>query len=233
MATPNSRTPDSPEDAPTTPPWADRAADRSRSVQRSRARSKEQAQAIVAAARRLLRTEGATLTTQELSKEAGIALQTFYRHFAGKDQLLLAVFEDVIGQRADEVAAAAQELPDPVERLRYYIVESLRSLRGGDGGNGARFITAEHWRLYQLFPSEMARANQPFADLIEHELRAAAQAGLLRPANPATDAWLAMKLVMSVFHHYAFAPTPTDIDDIAEQLWSFCRTAFGGPPIER
>lgn len=217
----------------TAPAWADRAAERSRSVQRSRLRTVEQTQAIVAAARRLLKAGATTLTTQELSKEAGIALQTFYRHFSGKDQLLLAVFEDVIAERAAEVEQIARALPDPVARLRFYIVETLRSLQGEDGGIGARFITAEHWRLYQLFPAEMARANQPFADLVEHELREATRAGLLRPTDPAADAWLAMKLVMSVFHHYAFAPAPNDIDDIAEKLWAFCRTAFGCLPSER
>ncbi|WP_327098999.1 TetR/AcrR family transcriptional regulator [Nocardia vinacea] len=233
MPTQNPPAPDSP-DAPVAPLWADRAADRSRSVQRSKARSREQAQSIVAAARRLLQTEGATLTTQELSKEAGIALQTFYRHFTGKDQLLLAVFEDVVSERAVEVEAAARELPDPVARLRFYLFEILRSLRGDGGGLvGARFITAEHWRLYQLFPVEIAQANRPFVDLVEHELRAAASAGLLRPADPSTDAWLALQLVTAVFHHYAFASAPTSVDDIAEQVWAFCLTAFGGPPIER
>ncbi|WP_051194199.1 TetR/AcrR family transcriptional regulator [Nocardia jiangxiensis] len=217
----------------TPPAWADRAAARSRAVRRSRVRSIEQAQAIVAAARRLLQIEGTTLTTQELSKEAGIALQTFYRHFSGKDQLLLAVFEDLIAERAAEVEETARAMPDPVARLHYYVVRSLRSLQGDDGGSGARFITAEHWRLYQLFPSEMARANQPFADLVEQELRAAARAGLLRPTDPAADAWLAMKLVMSVYHHYSFAPAPNDIDDIAEKLWTFCLMAFGGLSNER
>lgn len=231
MPTQKPPAPDSPAEAPL---WADRAAERSRSVQRSKARSREQTQSIVAAARRLLQTEGATLTTQELSKEAGIALQTFYRHFAGKDQLLLAVFEDVVSERAGEVEAAARELPDPVARLRFYLFEILRSLRGDGGGiTGARFITAEHWRLYQLFPVEIAEANRPFVDLVEQELRAAAAAGLLRPADPSTDAWLALQLVTAVFHHYAFAPAPTSVDDVAEQVWAFCLTAFGGPPIER
>ncbi|MBH0780421.1 TetR/AcrR family transcriptional regulator [Nocardia sp. NEAU-351] len=197
-------------------------------MRRSRARSVEQAGAIVAAARRLLQTEGAALTTQELSKEAGIALQTFYRHFAGKDQLLLAVFEDVIAERAAELEAAASALPDPVERLRYYIVGVLRSL-GVHDGVGSRFVTAEHWRLHELFPAEMRQANQPFADLIEHELREAAAAGLLHPNDPATDAWLTMKLVMSVFHHYAFTPS-RDAGAVAEQLWSFCLAAFGAGP---
>ncbi|WP_245718175.1 TetR/AcrR family transcriptional regulator [Nocardia miyunensis] len=222
-------TPDSslrPDDTPSAP-WADRAADRSRAVQRSRARSMAQAETIVAAAQRLILTVGSSFTTQDLAKEAGIALQTFYRHFAGKDQLLLAVFENIVGEWTIEIERAARGLPDPIARLRFYIVSALDTLRG-DVGDGPRFVTAEHWRLYQLFPDEIAHANQSVADLIERELRAAEAAGLIRPRDAATDSWLAMKLVMAVFHHCAFASKPDTIDDVAEYLWSFCLAAFGG-----
>jgi AcrR family transcriptional regulator len=215
-----------------TPAWADRAAAQSRSVQRSKARSIEQAQTIVAAARRLLETEGSGFTTQQLSKAAGMALQTFYRHFESKDQLLLAVFEEFQIEAAVRLQEAARELPDPVSRLHFYIVSALHSL-DGTAGAAPRFITAEHWRLYQLFPAEMAKANQPFADLIEQELRNAARENLLRPADPAADAWLAAKLVMSVYHHYAFAPSPADTGEIVDRLWSFCLAAFGGHLPER
>ncbi|WP_067901846.1 TetR/AcrR family transcriptional regulator [Nocardia vaccinii] len=215
-----------------TPAWADRAAARSRSVQRSRIRSIEQAQTIVAAARRLLETEGSGFTTQQLSKEAGIALQTFYRHFASKDQLLLAVFEDFLIEASTRLAEAARELPDPLSRLRFYISSALHSLDGTQGA-APRFITAEHWRLYQLFPTEMAGANQSFADLIEQELRNATRENLLHSADPAADAWLATKLVMSVYHHYAFAPSAVDTGEIGERLWSFCLAAFGGQRPDR
>lgn len=212
--------------------WADRAADRSPSVQRSRTRSVQQVRGIVEAARRLIRAKGSSFTTQELVKEAGVALQTFYRHFAGKDELLLAVFEEEISAEAARTDAAARLLSNPVARLRFLITSTLESLRdrGGDQGGdiGPRFITAEHWRLHQLFPDEMARINQPFADLIERNLREAAATGLLRPSDPAADAWLAMELVMSVYHHYAFATAHESLEDIAERLWAFCLAAFGG-----
>ena len=78
--------------------WAERAADRSPVVHRSRARSIEQAKSMVDAARRLIAQKGERFTTQELVKEAGVALQTFYRHFEGKDQLLLAVLEESIAE---------------------------------------------------------------------------------------------------------------------------------------
>jgi TetR/AcrR family transcriptional regulator len=221
--------------------WADRAAERSPAVQRSRTRSVRQVQVIVDAARRLIRVKGASFTTQELVKEAGIALQTFYRHFEGKDRLLLAVFEEEITAGAARLDAAARALPDPVARLRFLITSSIESLRERDGDLpeaetgyiGPRFVTAEHWRLHQLFPDEMARIDQAFADLVERELREAAAAGLLAPSDPAGEAWFVTKLVMSTYHHYAFVSAKESIDDIAERMWRFCLPAFnsgaGGP----
>jgi TetR/AcrR family transcriptional regulator len=214
------------------PSWADRAADRSPIVRRSRTRSVQQAKVIVDAARRLIREQG-ELTTQTLVKEAGVVLQTFYRHFASKDQLLLAVFEDMIAEDVARIEAVVRELPDPVARLHYAITSALATLGDEDVRIGPRFITAAHWRLHQIFPDEMDHATRPFAELVERELRDATAAGLLRATDPAKDAWLVMKLVMSVYHHDAFATTHEPVADIAEHLWGFCLAAFGGGPEPR
>ena len=97
-------------------------------------------------------------------------------------------------------------MPDPVARLHFYITEAVRSV-GSDGAGGIppRFVTAEHWRLHQLFPDEMSHATQAFTDLVLRQLEAAAAEGLLAPADPERDAWFVTKLVMGVYHHYAFA----------------------------
>jgi len=214
--------------APT--PWAERIADRSESVQRSRARQIEQAQAIVAAARRLIAERGDQFTTQELVKEAGVALQTFYRIFGGKDQLLLAVFEDMISESCVQYEADARDLPDPVARLHYYCTVIVRGLGAGEFDVGPRFTTAEHWRLYQLFPDEMSHATQHFADMVARQLVLANEEGLLDSRDPDKDAWFITKLVMAVFHHYSYADTGPDTAPIGEDLWSFCFRALGGTP---
>ncbi len=215
--------------APAPLAWADRAADRSPAVQRSRARQVQQAKVVVDAARRLIAERGEGFTTQELVKEAGVALQTFYRLFAGKDQLLLAVFEDMIAEQCLHYEEAARGLPDPVARLHFYITEAVRSV-GSDGGGGIqpRFVTAEHWRLHQLFPDEMSHATQAFTDLVLRQLEAAAAEGLLQPGDPERDAWFVTKLVMGVYHHYTFAASSLDAADIGDQLWAFCFGALGG-----
>lgn len=187
------------------------------------------AQVIVDAARRLIGVKGSAFTTQELVKEAGIALQTFYRHFAGKDQLLLAVIEEMIAEACEAFEEGARDLPDPVARLRYYLAMTMQSLDAeGDEALGPRFITSEHWRLHQLFPDELARATQRFTDLVLRELRAAKEAGLLKPTNPERDAWFVSELVTAIYHHHAFAHTTESSSVVEESLWAFCLSALGG-----
>jgi AcrR family transcriptional regulator len=198
-------------------------------VQRWRTRNIEQMKVIVDAARRLVAQKGTRFTTQELVREAGVAIQTFYRHFESKDQLLLAVLEDIITEEAARYEEAARELPDPVARLRYYVQVALSSLASdGTGEGGPRFITAEHWRLHQLFPEETERATQPFAGLLARELRAAQQAGLLTTTDPDRDAGLMNILVRSAYHHYAYASQQEPAGAIAERVWEFCLAGIGG-----
>jgi len=201
--------------------------DRAPIVQQSRARTARHQKAIVDAARRLITANGGSFTTQELIGEAGIALQTFYRHFAGKDQLLLAVIEDMIEEAAAALAVQSAALSDPVARLRFSITSLLESVADGSVAAGtAQFVTSEHWRLHQLFPDEMARATQPIVDLFARDLQAATDAGLLQSVDPQRDGWFTMRLVMSVFHHYAFVGSDEHAATIADDLWSFCIAGF-------
>lgn len=209
--------------------WAERVADRSPTVQRSRTRSVEQAKVIVEGARRLIATQGDAFTTQELVKEAGVALQTFYRYFASKDQLLLAVFEDMISESCRQYADRARRLDDPVARIRFYITSTLESLTAKEAdASAARFLVATHWRLQRQFPDEIAHAMQPFADLLLTEIEAARRAGSLHTPSPEGDAWFINQLVQSVFHYYACA-TEKPIA-VGEELWHFCVRALGGTP---
>jgi AcrR family transcriptional regulator len=210
-------------------PWAERAADRSPSVQRRRSRSIQQTRVLIDAARRLISGKGGGFTIQELVKEAHVALQTFYRHFASKDQLLVAVIGDTIAEAAAQYEDEARHLPDPVARLRFYVTAVLQSVASDDAVAGPRFITAEHWRLHQLFPEEMAEATQPFADLVRQEIEAAAAAGLVGSTDHESDAWHITRLATAVYHHYAFARTDETVEEIADRLWAFCRAALRGP----
>ena len=206
--------------------WAERVADRSPSVQRSKERSVEQARSIVAAAVRLIEAKGPSFTTQELIREAGIALQTFYRYFPGKDSLLLAVIEDVIDENCAAFREHARELSDPVDRLRFFVTITVEALH--TPGSRPSFMTSEHFRLQTLYPSEVSRATQPYTDLLVEEIREAMSAGRLHPQDAEYSAWLITQLSMAVFHHYDCAGVDEPTDQIARRLWEFCFAALNG-----
>mgnify|MGYP001952507946 CR=1 FL=1 len=213
--------------------WSEHAADRSPMVLRSRSRSKQQMEVIVEAAKRLIARSGSRFTTQELVKEAGVAIQTFYRHFAGKDQLLIAIMEDLISTNIARFEEEARHLPNPLDRLRYYVLRALEGARDDEHGGGSpRFVTTEHWRLYQAYPQEMEQATQAFPDLVARELRAAREAGLVTVADPEQSAKIVQMLVQAAFHHYALAGPTAEAESIGERVWQFCLSGLGVSPPE-
>lgn len=182
------------------------------------------------AARTLIDAKGDDFTTQELAAEAGVALQTFYRYFASKDELLLAVIGDAMSDAVERWATTAGKLPDPLDRLKYYITSTLERLNG-DSHDAAmsKFVVSTRWRLHKQFPKELAEAEKPFVDLVRGEVSAAIAAGQLNPPDPEWDSWFVTELVRSVYHYYAFAAHDADeIEVVKERLWRFCLTALGG-----
>ncbi len=208
--------------------WAARAADRSPSAQRSRMRRVERADQILQAARRLIAKQGIDFTTQELVREAGIAIQTFYKHFGSKDHVLLAVIGDLVSEACRHLAARAQPISDPLDRLRFYVAAVLGTVGRSAEGVPSGFVTAQHWRLERLYPVELAEATRPFVDLLVPEIAAAGRAGLISTPHPDYDAWLISQLLTTLFHHYENAPSDLSEDVVRERVWSFCLRALGG-----
>jgi TetR/AcrR family transcriptional regulator len=192
------------------------------------------AASILAAGRRLALENGAAFTTQDLIKEAGVALQTFYRYYGGKDQLILAVLADMIAEHAANLATAAQGIDDPIARLELYVRTTLAPLRDPAILPAAQFVTSEHWRLHAHYAAEVWAATQPVTDLIRAELEAGRARGVLAPRNPERDAWLITKTILSAYHHCSFLPDDPPVATIADDVWGFCLAAVGGkPPASR
>lgn len=188
----------------------------------------EPAARMLSAGRVLITTKGTDFTTQDLVHEAGVALQTFYRHFGSKDQLLLALIGDLIGEHCVGLLASAQGLTDPVDRLEMYVRSTLAPLRTTDQLTSARFITSEHWRLHHSYPAEVWAATQPVTDLLRVELEAGAAAGSLSPRSPERDAWLMTKTLIGAYHHHAFQPDDPAMATLADDVWLYCLGAVGG-----
>ena len=209
--------------------WVERAVDRSAAVQRSRTRIANQVRLMLDAARRLI-GEKDDFTTQELVAEAGVALQTFYRYFTSKDELLLALIGDAMTEACDHWAEAAADAtrPDGTVAVLRHRAAGADSKAIATKPPPCGSSSSTHWHLHRIFPKELAEVEQPFVDLIVAEINSAADAGLLQPRNPEWDAWFVVELLRSVNHYYAYAAkTGDDLNVTKENLWQFCRTALG------
>ena len=74
---------------------------------------------LIAAARRLFAERGyAGVGTEEIVRAAGVTRGALYHHFAGKPELLEAVYREVEAEITRKIAAGALGGSDPLEALR-------------------------------------------------------------------------------------------------------------------
>jgi AcrR family transcriptional regulator len=191
-----------------------------------RARSVERAARLVAAARDLAdERHSAAFTVHEVAARAGSSLKGFYRCFAGKDDLLVALLAEdsrigaeILAERVD--AAASHEA-----RLRTCVTGlfDLCTLPGAEGY--ARVLVSEHRRLSQERPDDLAAALAPIVAVIAGAIADAAGASVAASDDPARDGETVFSLVLDGIHAVSFGRA--DAADRAEHLWQFCGRALG------
>ena len=98
---------------------------------------------------------------QEVVDRSKQSLRSFYQHFDGKHELLLALFEDAMSKSADELRALAAEESDPLERLRVVIQELFDSSRPDLSGTQRPLFSDFAMRLLVSHPAEMRVAHAP------------------------------------------------------------------------
>jgi AcrR family transcriptional regulator len=64
---------------------------------------------ILAAASEVFASQGASATTEEVARRAGVAIGTVFRHFPTKDDLLAAIMKDLLEQLSADVATLARD----------------------------------------------------------------------------------------------------------------------------
>ena len=202
--------------------WEDRALERSLSAARDR--SAARGRRLVDAARALANESGSSaFTVGDVATRAGISLRSFYRHFAGKDELLLALFEEEARLGVDLLDQALGDGGEPLERLRGYVVGLSEFVARGSGY--AALLVREHLRLGESHPDEMRAALTPLVDFLELELRAASAAGDIREVDR-NDAILVFSLILSHVHMAILFSPHEDPGAGSARLWAFCLAAL-------
>lgn len=191
---------------------------------------------IVAAADELLTEEGLEgLTIRAVLKRTGLARRAFYECFAGKDDLVLAVFERTLRLAAVQFDEMAKTLETPLERIRVIVVGIILGPFNVSAGSEAladrrsAALSREHLRLAEARPDELAQALRPLLDLIQAQVEDGIRAGQLRACDPALQATLIYNLVATTTHTELLTREPLNRgrrDELADHIWEFCRRAI-------
>ena len=159
-----------------------------RSLDSARVRSEGRVQRFLDAGFELLSSaeSGKEFTVQEVVDGSGQSLRSFYQYFAGKHELLLALFDEAIRSTAERLDELVAQQDDPLERLRCFVVEYYRMClpapKGKASKNNPTPVMAEFChQLLTAHQAEAARAFVPLVTLLEGVLADAVAAGVVRP----------------------------------------------------
>jgi AcrR family transcriptional regulator len=205
------------------PTWKQRAVERS--TRAAKLRAEQRVQRFLDAAQLIITEKGTTdFTVQEVVDRSRQSLRSFYQHFDGKHELLLALFEDALRRTTDQIAAAATGHEDPIEALKT-AVQLLFELSRPDPAARRPLFTDFAPQLLLSHPAEVRSAHAPLLELLTELTAAAAAAGQLRATlEPARAAALTMETVMFVANSSG-APSSGEgarQPITADEIWDFC-----------
>lgn len=174
---------------------------------------------------------GVDFTIRDVIDRSGQSVRAFYQCFEGKDELLLALFEDSVLEQTDDLRKAVEHESDPLARLRAFTVrlydwcepsDSKRKPGRHRHGPIAEFAV----RLSTVEPTRAELAMRPVSLLLLELLDDAVAAGAIRATDTERAAVLVKQLVMySWFRNRTGVGAPIRIT--ADEIWEFCLHGLG------
>jgi AcrR family transcriptional regulator len=199
-----------------------------RSLDSARSRAENRVQRFIGAALELITTNcGKDFTVQEVVERSGQSLRSFYQHFDGKHELLLALFEESVLSTVEYLRAQISSESDPLERLHRFVIEYYLACNRPTGQSAmARkgappVVTDFAQQLLTERPKEAARAFAPLVDMFCELLDDALAAGVVRTGLGSRAAGMVLEAVMFNAFSSTIGGTSARGDDTtaAEELW--------------
>lgn len=154
----------------------------------------EEVQRVVDAAWDVLRrTSYENLKIQAVIRTSGISVGTFYRHFTGKQDLLVALLRGEL-RRATEVLWGLTSTGTAEERVEAWVRAVVSLLFGHKAGPRARWFTTMPHEVRQQVADETPEAECDTAAPLVAAIAAGVADGTFPRAHPTTDAQLILSL---------------------------------------
>ena len=219
-----------PGDVTADPMWRERAVERS--LRGARAKAMSRSDRFIEVAVELLSETGRTdFTVQELVERSKTSLRSFYQHFGSKDELLLALFEEVIRVSSSDWRRQVEAQDDCVAGLESLVLTMYAQAIDQTMGGVSRALTSYHLQLAESRPSDYARVLAPMKDLILELVEAGVRQDKFRDDIDAeTLAMILMQTLVAAAHMHALGAYLTGDPLDAERLWAFCLGGLTASP---
>lgn len=213
------------------PVWRQRAV--ARSLHSARSRAEQRVQRFMDAAFELIDEKGTTdFTIQEVIDRSKQSLRGFYQYFDGKDELLLALFEDSVLESAADLQAVVDAETDPIARLRAFVIRLHEWCEPADttrkrGKHNRRPISEFSVQLAVAHPERVKAALEPVSRMVLELVEEAAVSGAVKVTDPRRAAALVQQAVMYSWFGNRLIQDPRK-RITAEETWEFCLHGLSG-----
>ena len=208
----------------TGPAWRERAV--SRSLDAARSRAEQRVQRFLDAAFELIDEKGTTeFTIQEVIDRSKQSLRGFYQYFDGKDELLLALFEETVRESMEDLRAVVDAETDALARLRAFVVrlhewcDPMESRKRGT--HNRRPIAEFSVQLSVTHPDRIRAAMASQAQLLRDLIDDAVTAGALTTSDTRRASTLILQTVQYSWFGNRLVTNPKNRVS-AEDTWEFC-----------
>jgi AcrR family transcriptional regulator len=182
---------------------------------------------LIGAAWTVLERSGyAGFKVQLVLRETGLSARTFYRHFADKDELLLALMTDEYARVGRRIDAALSRLESPDERVVAWVREIVTAAGDPARAGRARLFTAQP-AVLRRFPDRIAAAARAILDPLTEAVTAGRNAGIFPLGDPARDPALIQQLAGAVMSDALDRGDTGSADDLAASVAAFVLRALG------
>jgi AcrR family transcriptional regulator len=160
-----------------------------RSIRRQREKSEREVEQLLAAAERVLARRGyADLRVDDVLAEAELSTRAFYRHFRGRAELFLALFDHESGRAVERLATKVGGRARPDEQVQVWVDANLALAFDARLARRTRLFLIERAAMAREFRDEVRRCVRAVIAPLEQAIEAGRDAGMFPGADPARDA---------------------------------------------
>ncbi|WP_319453340.1 MULTISPECIES: TetR/AcrR family transcriptional regulator [unclassified Mycobacterium] len=209
--------------------WQERTVERRLSS--ARARALAHSSRFLAAALELVQETGRVdFTVQNLVDRSKLSLRSFYQHFDGKDELLLALYENLTRQFIADIRHEVGEAKEPLGQLEAFC-RGFLARASESRFAGGHVVTIYHLGLEIDRPADFDKFWQPQMRLLTQILTACIKARVVRHDLTAAQLTMLLNSTLQSLSQIGVVHTRIEGGELSEdEMWSWCLHAVSPYP---